>query len=248
MSGHSHWATIRRKKGATDAKRGKIFSKFARIIATAARRGGADPEMNLSLKYAIDRARAYNMPNDNIERAVKKGAGGDAAETYQELVYEGYIGGVAMLIEALTDNRNRTAAEVRHALELKGASLGGQGSVAWMFHSKGLIGVQVGSVEEDKLMEIALEAGAEDINVSDNIYEITCSAQDLEKVRKTLIDNGIKPEVAQVSKVPQNYIDVDVSTAHKINALLEKLEDMDDIQEIYTNANMPSEEAETKKG
>lgn len=241
MSGHSHWATIRRKKSASDAKRGKIFSKVARIITNAARQGGADPDMNLRLKYAIDRAKSVNMPNDNIDRAIKKGTGEDGAASYSELVYEGYLGGVALLIEALTDNRNRTAAEVRNVLESAGGSLAGQGAVAWMFQSKGLIGVLVDAIGEEELMEIVLDAGAEDMAVSDSLYEITCSPADLEQVKKAIMDRRIEPEVADLSKIPQNYVDVSAEVARKINNLIERFEDNDDVQEVFTNANMPSE-------
>jgi len=240
MSGHSHWATIRRKKSATDAKKGKIFSKFSRIIAMAVKQGGPDPETNIKLKYAIDRAKSFNMPNDNIERVIKKASGEDASTNLHELVYEGYLAGVALLIEALTDNKNRTAAEVRHALESVGGSMAGSGSVAWMFETKGIIGVPADAVEEDKLMEIVIEAGAEDLSVSDEMFEITCAPQDLENVKKALAEHNVAIEAAQVGKVPQNYIDVDEHTAAKLTRLMEKFDDSDDVQEVYTNANMPA--------
>lgn len=239
MSGHSHWATIRRKKSTTDAKKGKIFSKFSRIIALAVKKGGPDPEGNIQLKYAIDRAKSFNMPNDNIERTIKKASGEGADAVLHELVYEGYLAGVALLIEALTDNKNRTAAEVRHTLEFVGGSLAGSGSVAWMFETKGLIGVPADAVDEDELMEILLDAGAEDMSVTDDMYEITCAAQDLENVKKVLTERNITIEAAQIGKVPQNYIDVDEKTAAKIGRLMEKFDDSEDVQEVYTNANTP---------
>jgi len=239
MSGHSHWATIRRKKSATDAKKGKLFSKYARIISLAVKQGGPDLDTNVNLKYAIDRAKSINMPNDNIERAIKKASGEDSSTILYELVYEGYVGGVAFLIEALTDNKNRTASDVRHALESFGGSLAGSGAVAWMFESKGMIGIPRTDIDEDALMEIVLEAGAEDMQVTDEMYDITCAPHDLENVKQAITGRDITIEGAQLGKVPQNFIDIDQKTADKINRMIEKFDDNEDVQEVYHNANMP---------
>lgn len=242
MSGHSHWARIRHKKGATDAKRGKIFSKLARNVMIAAKQGGGDPSANLRLQYAIDAAKAASMPKDTIDRAIKKGTGEIASETYDAVTYEGYgPGGAALMVEALTDNRNRTASEIRKIFETKGGNLGGTGTVAWMFEAKGVILVDGAKAEEDKVMEIVLDAGAEDMQNDNGTYEITCAPQDLQAVKKALEANQISVESAQISKVPQTYLDIGVAHARRVVALMQALEDNEDVQNIYSNFNIPPE-------
>jgi len=240
MSGHSHWASIKHKKGAVDAKKGKAFSKLAKHITSAARGGGGDPDMNLKLKYAIDKARAANMPKDNIERAIKKGTGEIPGEHYEDATYEAIgPGGVAMLIEILTDNRNRTAAEIRKILEIRGGRLGTTNSVAWQFERKGLFLVDAKNCDEDKLMTIALDAGADDMRNDSGIFEIICATEQFEKVKKALFDARIKTETAEISRVPKQYVDLDEHAARKILSLLEELEDHEDVQNVYSNFNLP---------
>jgi len=240
MSGHSHWARIKRKKGAADAKRGKIFSKLAKNIMTAARLGGGNPDANLRLKYAIEKAREANMPKENIERAIKKGTGELEGEQLEEVTYEGYgPGGVAFLVEVLTDNRNRTASEIRKIFERKGGSLASQGSVSWMFNTKGLFLVDASKVDEDTLYEVAIEVGAEDVKLDETTFEVTCAPQDFDKVRKALEEKNIPLESAEISQLPQNYVDVTGETARKVLELMEALEEHDDVQNIYANFNIP---------
>jgi YebC/PmpR family DNA-binding regulatory protein len=240
MSGHSHWASIKHKKGAVDAKKGKVFSKLAKNIASAARHGGGDPDMNLKLKYAIEKARAANMPKDNIERCIKKGTGEIPGEHYEEGTYEAIgPGGVAMLIEILTDNRNRTAAEIRKLLETRGGRLGQTGSVAWQFERKGLFLVDSKNCDEDKLMEAVLDAGADDIRNDNGIFEVICAPENFEKVKTALFDNRIKTESGELSRVPKQYIDLDEATARRIMAIVEELEDHEDVQNVYSNFNLP---------
>jgi len=242
MAGHSHWARIRHKKGATDAKRGKLFSKLARNVMTAARLGGGDPSMNLKLQYAIEAAKAANMTKDTIERAVKKGTGEIAGESYEPVTYEGYgPGGAALMIEALTDNRNRTAAQIRKTFEVKGGNLGRSGTVAWMFEVKGVILVDASQADEETVMDLVIEAGAEDMESDDGTFAITCPPQDFENVRKALEDNEIPIESAEISKVPQNYIDIEAENARRVIRLMQDLEDNDDVQNIYSNFNIPDE-------
>lgn len=240
MSGHSHWASIKHKKSAMDAKKGKIFSKLAKNIATAARQGGGDPETNLRLKYAIEKARAANMPKENIERAIKKGTGEIPGEHYEEALYEAVApGGVAMLIEILTDNRNRTAAEIRKILELKGGRLGQTGSVSWQFERKGLFLVDSKNCDEDKLMSAVLDAGVDDIRNDAGIFEVICPPENFEKVKKALFDARIKTESAEISRVPKQYVELDEPTARRVMAVVEELEDHDDVQNVYSNFNIP---------
>jgi len=242
MSGHSHWATIRRKKGAVDAKKGKIFSKLARAISAASRSGGGDPDANITLKYAIDAARAANMPKDNIERAVKKGTGEIEGEVLEQLLYEGYgPGGVALMMDVLTDNRNRTAAEVRKIFEMRGGNLGTSGSVAWMFEKKGLFVIDQNDADEDTLMEIALEAGAEDMTTINGTFQISCEPADFESVRKALEDNEIQADPAEISMIPQNTVELDVGSGRKVVALMEALEDQEDVQRVHSNFTLPPE-------
>lgn len=242
MSGHSHWATIRRKKSAVDAKRGKLFSKLARTIIVAAKNGGGDLDTNLTLRYAVEKAKSANMPNDNIDKAIKKGTGGLGTEQLEEILYEGYgPGGVAILCEVLTDNRNRTAPEVRKIFELKGGQLAGAKSVAWKFEKKGLFAVSRQAVDEETLMEIVLEAGADDMISGAQSYEITCSPGSFQAVSAALTEKGITPEVSEISMIAQNTISLDFKSVQKVLALLENLEDHDDVQNVYSDLDISDE-------
>jgi len=244
MSGHSHWATIRRKKGAADAKKGKQFSKIAKSIITAVRHGGPNPDANLKLQYAIQEARSISMPKDTIQNAIKKGAGEkDGGADFTEGIYEGFgPGGVGILIATLTDNTNRTGPEVRKILEKRGGKSAAQGSVSYKFDNQGLITVKLDAVDEDTLLELALEAGAEDVstNKDDEVYEIMTSPQEFYNVVKALEEKEIPTEVAEITMIPQSQIDVDQATAEKIINLMEDLDDHDDVQKVYTDANFPS--------
>src|SRR5712691_679569 len=202
MSGHSHWATIKHKKGAADAKRGKMFSKLSRAIIIAARHGGGDPEMNLKLRYAIDKARAVSMPKDNIERAVKRGTGELEGLTLEEITYEGYgPGGVAILVEVLTDNRNRTTGEIRKIFERSGGKMGTSGTVGYLFERKGLFSLDAATIDEDTLMGIALDAGADDLKRSGSTFDITCDPAHFNKVQDTLKKNNITPQLAEIMQI-----------------------------------------------
>ncbi len=243
MSGHSHWAGIRYKKAVIDAKRGKIWSKLARMIIVSAKTGGGDPAANLSLRYAIDKARAANMPKDTIEKAIKKGTGELEAANFEEVLYEGYgPGGVAIMVQALTDNRNRTTPEIKRLFERHGGSLGTSGCVNWMFSKKGLITVNTADANEDKLLEIALAAGADDMQTTGDVFEITCEPAAYEKLKEALKEKDIATEVAEISMVPQNTVPVnDAAGARKIISLMEVFEDHDDVQNVYANFDIPDE-------
>jgi YebC/PmpR family DNA-binding regulatory protein len=242
MSGHSHWAGIKHKKALVDAKRGKLWSKLAKAIIVAARSGGGDPAMNLRLRYAIDDAKAVSMPKDNIERAVKKGTGELDSEALEEVVYEGYgAGGVAVLCEVLTDNRNRTAPQIRKIFELSDGKLGGAGCVAWMFESKGLFLIPAAKADEEKLMEIGLEAGADDVRRDGDNFEIVCDPSVYQQVSKALADAGIEPDVSRITRIPQNPVDLDADAARKVLRLMERLDDHDDVQNVSANFNIPDE-------
>ncbi len=242
MAGHSKWANIRHKKAAQDAKRGKIFTKLAREITVAAREGGGDPESNPRLRAAIERARKFNMPKENIERAIKRGTGEIAGETFEEVTYEGYgPGGVAIIVKCLTDNRNRTAAEVRHAFSKHGGNLGTSGCVSWMFERKGVIVVPADSYDEETVMLTAIDAGADDVVSEDGKFVIYTQPSELEAVRKGLIDTGIEIEEAKLDLIPTTTTRVEGETALKVLKLLEALEDLDDVQEVYSNFDMPEE-------
>jgi YebC/PmpR family DNA-binding regulatory protein len=243
MSGHSHWAGIKYKKAAADAKRGKIWSKVARMIIVAAKNGGGDPAANLSLRYAIDKAKAANMPKDTIEKAIKKGTGEVEGVTFEEVLYEGYgPSGVAIMVEALTDNRNRTTPEVKRLFEKHGGSLGTSGCVNWMFSKKGLITVNISSADEEQLLDIALSAGADDMENVGDVFEITCEPNAYEELKKTLQEKEISTEVAEISMVPQNTIPINnEQTAKKIISLMEAFEDHDDVQNTYSNFDIPDE-------
>jgi YebC/PmpR family DNA-binding regulatory protein len=242
MSGHSHSANIAHRKGLVDAKRGKLFSKLCRAIYVAAKNGGGDPDSNLKLRYAIDKARSYSCPKDNIERSIKKGTGELGAESFVEVVYEGYgPTGVAVLCEALTDNRNRTAGELRKAFEVCGGNLGASGCVSYLFNYKGLFVIDAKTVAEDRLMEVVLEAGADDLNRVDEFYEVTCDPKIFEAVKKTLDEQRIPTETAETSYIPGNYVDLDVENGRKMRKLRDMLEENDDVQNVYANDNIPEE-------
>jgi YebC/PmpR family DNA-binding regulatory protein len=243
MSGHSHWASIKHKKAAVDAKRGRAWSKVARMIIVAARAGGSDPSANLSLRYAIDKAKSVNMPKDTIEKAIKKGTGGTDGVTFSEVHYEGYgPSGVAIMVEALTDNHNRTAPEIKKIFEKHGGSLGTTGCVNWMFSKKGLITVKTAGVNEDELMEIILSAGADDMINNGEMYEITCEPAVYEKLKNTLKEKGIAVEASDISMVPQNTIPInDAATAKKIITLMDDFEDHEDVQNTYANFDIPQD-------
>ena len=240
MSGHSKWATIKHAKGIADAKRGKLFTKFIKEISIAARMGGGDPNSNPRLRTAIIKARASNMPKDNIERAIKKGTGELGGATYEELVYEGYgAGGVAVLVEVLTDNKNRAAADVRNIFNKSGGNLGVSGSVARMFQRKGTIEFDAEKVAEDELMEVALEAGADDIVNEDGIITVTTAADAFATVADALAEKGFESLSGEVGMIPDMYTAVDADTASKIAKLINRLEDNDDVQNVYSNVEYP---------
>ncbi len=243
MSGHSHWATIKHKKAATDAKRGKRWSKLAKAIIVAAKHGGGDPDQNLRLRYAIDDAKANGVPKDNIQRAIKTGTGELAGENLDEILYEGYgAAGVAVLCDILTNNRNRTAPEVRKLFELSNGNLGSTGCVAWMFETKGLFLVPADSIEEDALLEVALEAGAEDVLSTEGKYEVTCDAVKYRDVSEGLAKAGVKIEASQITRIAKNMVDVtDIDDARRIIKLMERLDDHDDVQSVSSNFNIPEE-------
>ncbi len=243
MSGHSHWAGIRYKKAAADAKRGRTWSKIARVIIVAAKSGGGDPAQNLPLRYAIDKAKAANMPKDTIAKAIKKGTGEIGGVNFEEVLYEGYApGGVAVMVEALTDNRNRTAPAIKRLFERHGGSMGTSGCVNWMFSKKGLITVGTAETNEEQLMEIALAAGADDMQTTGDVFEITCEPAAYEKLKGVLKDKEIATQVAEISMVPQNTVPVnEVGTARKIISLMEAFEDQEDVQNVYANFDIPDE-------
>ena len=243
MSGHSHWAGIKHKKAANDAKRGKVWSKVAKMIIVAAKNGGGDPSQNLALRYAIDKAKQANMPKDTIEKAIKKGTGEGGAINFEEVLYEGYApGGVAIMIEALTDNRNRTGPEIKKVFEKRGGSLGISGCVNYMFSKKGLITVNVDTTDENELMEIALASGADDMEKIGDVFEITCSPDAYEALKKAVDDKEIPTEVAELSMVPSSTIPIpDIEAAKKLLALMEDFEDHDDVQNVYANFDISEE-------
>jgi YebC/PmpR family DNA-binding regulatory protein len=235
MAGHSHWKNIKRKKAVIDARRGQAWSKVARLIMIAAKRG-ANPNDNLALRFAIDKARAVNIPNDTIEKAIKKGSGELGAANFESVLYEGYgPGGVAILVDALTDNRNRTAGEVRMIFDKHNGSVGAANSVGWMFTKKGVINIEKSKVEEDRLMELALEAGAEDVVTSEEGYEVTTTYHDFEKVRQALLGAGVELAHADVMMVPSQTVAVTGENAEKVAKIVEGLEAHEDVQNVYTN-------------
>lgn len=237
MSGHSKWATIRRKKGALDAKRGKIFTRLIREITIAARQAGGDPDGNPRLRLAIDNAKSANMPADNIERAIKKATGELEGSQISELTYEGYgPGGVALLIEVATDNKNRTVAEIRHIFSRGLGNMGETGSVAWMFERKGLITLKRDGKSEDDLMEIILDAGADDLTTEEDFFEVTTTLENFESVRKKIIENKLTVENASLQWIAKNSVPVKGDDAEKLMKLIEALEESDDVQNVFTNA------------
>ncbi len=245
MSGHSKWSTIKRKKGAADAKRGKIFTKIIREIMVAARTGGGDINANPRLRTAVLAAKAENMPKENIERAIKKGTGELEGTNYEELTYEGYgPGGVAMLLEVLTDNKNRTVAEVRHIFSKHNGSLGETGCVSWMFEKKGLILVDRVGADEDRLIEVALDAGAVDVMDTGKDFEVTVPPPQFDVVKKALDDAGFKYSYAEVTMVPQSTVRLTGKDAEQMLKLMEGLEDSDDVQKVYANFDIADEEME----
>ncbi len=246
MSGHSKWSTIKHKKGAADAKRGKIFSKLIKEITVAAKMGGGEEETNPRLRTAVLKAKAANMPKDNVERAIKKGTGDLEGAEYHELVYEGYgPGGIAMYIEALTDNKNRTAADVRSILTKAGGSLGATGSVSYLFERKGLIVYDGEKYSEDQVLEPALEAGAEDVAAQDDgSVEVTCDPADFEAVLDGLESAGLEHEMAEIKMIPSTTVALEDEQARKVLNLIDKLEDNDDVQSVSSNLDLPDDSGE----
>lgn len=239
MSGHSKWATIKRKKGALDAKRGKMFTKLIKELTIAAREGGGDPNANPRLRLAVDNAKAANMPQDNIERAIKKATGELEGVTYHELTYEGYgPAGVAVLVEVATDNKNRIVAEVRHLFSKYGGSMGETGSVSWMFNRKGVITLPKQGQSEDDIMELILDAGAEDLQPEEEFFEIQTPLESFESVRKAIADKKLSIENASLHWIAKNTLPVSGEEAEKVMRLIEALEDNDDVQNVYSNADI----------
>ena len=243
MSGHSKWATTKHKKAATDAKRGKIFTKITKEITVAAKLGGGDPDGNPRLRTAVAKAKSVSMPAENIKRAIQKGTGELPGVSYEEITYEGYgPNGVAIIVEVLTDNRNRTVSEIRNIFSKAGGNMGETGCVSWMFHKKGYIVVARAKADEEKLMSLALDAGAEDMQTEDDNFVITTAQSEFEKVKKALEDAGIPLEVAEVTMVPQTYVKIDgEKVAGQMMRLMEAIEDNDDVQNVYANFDIPEE-------
>ncbi len=242
MAGHSHWAGIKHKKAVIDNKRGKLWSKLSKAIIVAAKMGGGDPDTNLRLRYAINDAKAVSMPKDNIERAVKKGTGELEGGNLEEVLYEGYgPSGVAVLCEILTDNRNRTAPEIRKAFEICGGKLGATGCVAWMFDRKGLFALSADQIDEEKLMELALEAGADDVRRVDGQYEVTCDPDAYSDVSAALEAAGLKTEMSQIARIPKDTVELDADAARQVLKLMDLLDDHDDVQSVSANFSIPDE-------
>jgi len=242
MSGHSKWSSIKHKKGAADAKRGRIFTKLIKEITVAARMGGGDPDGNPRLRSAVLAAKAENMPKDNIERAIKKGTGELEGVSYDEIMYEGYgPGGVAMLVECLTDNKNRTVAEVKYIFDRHGGSLGAPGCVAWIFEHKGIIVFDGAGVDEEKLMEIALDAGAEDVKGEGEVFEVITSPTDFETVKKVFDDKKMTYKQAELTKIPKNTVKLEGKKAEQMLNIMEAFEDSDDVNHVYANFDIPDE-------
>lgn len=245
MSGHSKWSTIKRKKGAADAARGKVFSRLVKEITVAAKQGGGDMEANPRLRTAIATAKAQNMPADNIKRAVQRGTGELPGVIYEEVNYEGYgPGGVAVLVQTATDNRNRTVAEVRKIFERSGGHLGELNSVAWMFSQVGYFLIDANTIDEDDLLGVALEAGADDVDTDNGMYEVTTSPSEYVRVREAFENRGIKRESEELAMLPSSYIKLEGRDAERCMALMEKLEEHDDVQGVFTNADIDAEELE----
>jgi YebC/PmpR family DNA-binding regulatory protein len=242
VSGHSKWAGIKHKKALVDAKRGRLFAKLIKEITVSAREGGGDSNSNPRLRTAIAKAKEANMPQDNIDRAIKRGTGELPGINYEPVIYEGYgPGGVAILIEALTDNKNRTTAEIRNIFAKKGGSLAGGGSVAWLFQKRGFILIEKNEIDEDTLMALALEAGAEDLKTEGNSYQITCEVKDLEAIKELLVRKNVGWQVAEITMLPVRFVRVVGADARALLSLIETLEDHDDIQNVYSNFDIPDE-------
>jgi YebC/PmpR family DNA-binding regulatory protein len=246
MSGHSKWSTIKRKKAKSDQERGKIFTKLMREITVAARLGGGDEEANPRLRTAIEAAKAASMPNTNIDKAIKKGTGELPGVSYEEMVFEGYgSGGVAIMVEATTDNRNRTVSEVRHIFERYNGNLGENGSVAWIFQQKGVITVSRNNLQEDDLLAVVLDAGAEDIQTDEDAFEVTSAMEDLEGVKQALKENQIEYTEAELTRVPQSTVKMDGKSGQQVLRLMDELEECDDVQRVFSNFDI--DEAEIEK-
>jgi YebC/PmpR family DNA-binding regulatory protein len=244
MSGHSKWSSIKHKKAAVDAKRGKVFSRISKELSVAARLGGGDPDMNPRLRVSMEKAKEANMPAENVKRAIQKGTGELPGATYEESTYEGYgPGGVAILLEIMTDNKNRTVGEIRHILTKQGGNLGEAGCVAWMFDEKGYILVEKKTIDEDTLMSQALDAGADDIknDPEEENYEITTAPEDFNTVKEFLTEKNIAMNLTEVTQIPQNYVKLEGKDAKKMLTLMEALEDHDDVQNVYANFDIPDE-------
>jgi YebC/PmpR family DNA-binding regulatory protein len=240
MAGHSHWANIQHKKGAVDKKRGALFGKLSRAIIVAARNGGADTDTNLTLRYAIDKAKQASMPKDTIERAIKKGVGDLEGQNYEEIVYEGYgPDGVAVLCNILTDNRNRTAGEVRKIFEIHGGNMGNGGCVSWMFERKGLFVIPAAATSEEALFELALEAGADDVKQTGDEFEVTCSVANFENVRTAIANAGLETEVAELAQIASTTVALDAASGRKVLRLMEALDENEDVQSVTANFEIP---------
>lgn len=250
MSGHSKWSTIKRQKGVADAKRGAVFTKLSREIILAAKQGGGDPGMNFKLRLAVQRAKAANMPNDNIERAIAKGSGGGAGdEQLDEIQYEGYgPGGTAIIVSVLTDNRNRTVAEVRHRFSRAGGNMAETGAVGWQFEARGVITIPLDGHDADELALQVIDAGADDVDVQGDVLEVQTQPANLEPVRKALEAAGVEIENADFAMVPKTLIELDEKTAHQAMRLIESLEDLEDVQRVYSNADISDEAAASYEG
>lgn len=246
MSGHSKWASIKHKKAVVDAKRGKAFTKLIKEITVAAKMGGGDIEGNPRLRTAVQAAKDANMPADNMKKAIQKGTGELPGTTYEEVIYEGYgVGGVAVLVTVLTDNKNRTVSELRHSFSKNGGNMGEAGCVAWMFTKKGLLMLDEKSIDEDKLIDLVLEAGAEDINRSEGQYEVTMPPESLEDIKTLLKDNNLETTFAEITMIPQSTVKLGEKEAQPMLKLMEVLEDHDDVQDVYANFDIPKEVMET---
>jgi YebC/PmpR family DNA-binding regulatory protein len=251
LSGHSKWSSIKHKKGAADVKRGKLFSKLARAIIVAAKEGGGDPANNLALQNAVDKARQYSMPKDNIERAIAKGAGeGADGSSFETVVYEGYgPEGVAVIVEALTDNRNRTASEVRHSFTRHGGSLGATGAVAWQFERRGVVLVPAEGVDEEELFLTAADAGADDVSRDGDVFEVTSAPEALNDVRRAIEGAGLTIESFELAMIPKTTVEIDDETkAKSVMRLIDSLEDNDDVQDVYANFDIPEQVLEAVAG
>ena len=242
MSGHNKWSTIKHKKGAADAKRGRIFTKLIKEITVAARMGGGDPDANPRLRTAVAAAKSENMPKDNIERAIKKGTGELEGVSYEENTYEGYgPGGAAIFLESVTDNKNRAVADIRHIFSKSGGNLGENGCVGWMFDKKGYINIEKDGVDEESLMEVALEAGAEDVREEDGSFEVITEPEDFETVREAIEKASIAYADAEITMLPQNFTALQGKEAEQMVRLMDALDDCEDVQKVYTNADIPDE-------